>query len=422
MLRVLTVAGALLVIAQLHRASGGVVSLELDRSFGLSASQIGLVTGAMLLASALAQLPAGLAFDRFGPRRTVPAMAVLALLGTLLFAAATSFFGLALGRFLIGVGFAGVVTSIMLLVMHWAPPERYATVAATVLALGSLIGGLLATAPLALALKTFGWTPTFLSVALLCALAIVAASVLIRDSPTGATVRGAGRESLAESLAGLRALLGDPDLQRIFAMAACTIAPFMCTGGLWAGPYLRDVHDLSRDQASYVLLGMVLMLNLGTLLYGPLDRRFGSRRGVVLAGAGTSMLILAALASLPGPPLWLVVVLLLGLGLASPFYVTLTAHGRSFVPLARAGRLVTTINLSALGTAFAAQWLSGLLVGLTRTGPALGSALGYRLVFGLLAAMLLAALLAYRLTPERPGRRVPSARGRRADTPSGARP
>ena len=83
---------------------------------------------------------------------------------------------------------------------------------------------------------------------------------------------------------------------------------------------------------------MVLMLNLGTLAYGPLDRWFGTRRGVVLAGAGSSMLILVILAGLPDPPLWLVVVLFLGLGLTSPFYVTLTAHGRSFVPIERAGR------------------------------------------------------------------------------------
>jgi predicted MFS family arabinose efflux permease len=426
MLRVLSVAGGLLVIAQLHRASGGVVALELDRSFGLGAGQIGLVIGAMLLASAVVQLPAGLAFDRFGARRTVSAMAVLALVGTFLFAFATNFPGLALARFLIGAGFAGVVTSIMLLAMRWAPPERFATVAATVLALGSLIGGLLATTPLALAFQAFGWTPTYLAIDLLCALAMVAAAALIRDTPSGATVRGAARESLAESLRGLRALLADPDLRRIFAMAACTIAPFMGTGGLWAGPYLRDVHGLGPDQTSYVLLGMVLMLNFGTLGYGPLDRWFGSQRRVVLTGAATSMLILAALAGLPDPPLWLVVVLFLGLGLTSPFYVTLTAHGRSFVPIERAGRLVTTINLAALSAAFGAQWLSGFVVGLTRSGQALGSALGYRLVFALLAGMLLTALLVYRLTPERPGirgaRTATSCRARSADSPTGARP
>jgi MFS family permease len=417
MLRVLTVAGALLVIAQLHRASGGVVSIELNRAFGLGAAEIGLVTGAMLLASAVVQVPAGLAFDRFGTRRTVSAMAVVALLGTLLFAAAGGFMGLALARFLIGAGFAGAVTSIMLLAMHWAPPERFATVAATVLACASFAGGLLATTPLALALEALGWAPTWLIIALLCALAIGLAYAVIRDSPSGATVRSAGRESLADSLRGFREMLGDADLGRIFAMAACTIAPFMCVGGLWAGPYLQDVHGLGREQASYVLLGMVVMLNLGTLGYGPLDRWFGTRRGVVLAGAGATLSILAALALLPQPPLWLVVLLFLGLGLASPFYVTLTAHGRSFVPLERAGRLITTINLSALSVAFGAQWLSGLLVGLTGDGEALGSAPGYRLMFAFLAAMLLAALLIYRAAPERP-RTI----GARAAPGSSARP
>ena len=415
MLRVLTVAGALLVIAQLHRASGGVVSVELNRAFGLGAAEIGLVIGAMLLASAVVQLPAGLAFDRFGTRRTVPAMALVALLGTLLFAAADGFVGLALARFLIGAGFAGAVTGIMLLAMHWAPPERFATVAATVLASASLVGGLLATTPLALALQAFGWTWTYLLVAALCAVTIALAYAVIRDSPGGATMRRGG-ESLADSLRGLAGMLRDPDLRRIFAMAACTIAPFMCTGGLWAGPYLQEVHGLTRDQASYVLLGMVLMLNLGTLGYGPLDRWFGTGRGVVLAGAGASLAILAALALLPQPPLGLAVALLLARGLATPFYVTLTAHGRSFVPIERAGRLVTTINLAALSLAFIAQGLCGLLVGLTGNGAALGSALGYRLVFAFLAGLLLAALLVYRAAPERPSGRL------RAASPSAAPP
>lgn len=402
MLRVLSVAGSLLVIAQLHRGSGGVVSPELNRIFDLGAAEIGFVIGAMMLASALVQVPAGLAFDRFGTRRTVSALALVALLGSVLFATADGFVGLAIARFLIGTGFAGAVTGIMLLAMHWAPPERYATVASTVLATSSLFGGLLATTPLALALAAFGWTPTYLVVAGACALAIALAYAVIRDAPAGVTVRRAGHESLADSVLGLGALLGDADLRRIFAMAACTIAPFACTGALWAGPYLQDVHGLGRDQASYVLLGMALMLNLGTLAYGPLDRWSGSRRGVVRAGAGASLLLLAGLALLPRPPLWLAVSLLLGIALASPFYVTLTAHGRSFVPLERAGRLITTINLSALAAAFAAQWLCGLLVGLTGGSAGLGSPLGYRLVFGFLAALLAGALLIYRAAPERP--------------------
>lgn len=402
MLRVLSVAGAMLVIAQLHRTSGGVVSPELNRLFGLGAAEIGFVTGTMMLASALIQVPAGLAFDRFGTRITVSALALVALLGTVLFATAHGLAGLAIARFLIGTGFAGAVTSIMLLAIYWAPPERYATVASTVLASASLAGGLLATAPLALALATLGWTATYLAMAGACALVIMLAYVVIRDAPAGVTVRRKGPESLTDSLLGLGALLGDGDLRRVFAMATCTIAPFACTGGLWTGPYLHDVHGLGRDGASFVLLGMALMLNLGTFAYGPLDRWLGSRRAVVLGGAATSATLFASLALVPHPPLWLAVALLLGSSLASPFYVTLTAHGRSFVPLERAGRLITTINLCALATAFAAQWLCGLLVSLTASGDGLGSPLGYHLVFGFIATMLLAALLIYRAAPERP--------------------
>src|SRR5690606_25079591 len=183
MIRVLAVAGALLVIAQLHRAGGGVISSELHRTFGLAGTEIGVVIGTMLLASALAQVPIGLAFDRFGTRRAAAALALVALAGTLVFGSAGGSVGLALGRFLIGIGFGGVITVIMLLAMRWAPPERFATVAATTIASASLFGGLLGTAPLALALQRLGWTATFAGIALLTGLVAVLVLLVARDAP-----------------------------------------------------------------------------------------------------------------------------------------------------------------------------------------------------------------------------------------------
>ena len=173
----------LLVIAQLHRAGGGVISSELHRSFGLGGTEIGVVIGSMMLASAVAQVPMGLAFDRFGIRRTAAALALVALAGTLVFGSAAGSAGLALGRFLIGIGFGGVITVIMLLAMRWAPPERFATVAATTIASASLLGGLLGTAPLAVALERLGWTLTFVAIALLTAVTATLFLVVVRDAP-----------------------------------------------------------------------------------------------------------------------------------------------------------------------------------------------------------------------------------------------
>ena len=57
---------------------------------------------------------------------------------------------------------------------------------------------------------------------------------MLRDGPPGSEAHGKRPESVAESLRGLSAVLGDADVRRIMVMATCVIAPFMCVGGLWA--------------------------------------------------------------------------------------------------------------------------------------------------------------------------------------------
>jgi predicted MFS family arabinose efflux permease len=393
----------LLVTAQMHRFGGGVIAGELHRVFDLTPVAIGLVMGAMPLASALVQVPMGLAFDRFGPRRTISTTTVIGLIGTLVLALANGAVGLALGRFLVGAGLSAVVTGLLLLTMRWAPPERYASVAATVMATASMVGGLVATVPLGFVLQHAGWRPTFLGMTLITLVVIGLCYAVIRDGPPGSDVRSARGESLADSLRGLIEVLADANVRRIMVMATCVIAPFMCVGGLWAGPYLQVVHGLDPVQASWVLLAMITTANVGTFFYGPLDRRLGGRRKVVLGGATATMIMLLALALWPAPGLGLAIAMFLLFALATPFYVTLTAHSRSFVAIERTGRVLTTLNLFALGSAFAAQWITGFLVELPGGSTGLGSEQGFRLAFGFLALMLLGAILVYRRAPELPG-------------------
>jgi len=401
MLPVLMVAGALVVTAQIHRFGGGVIASEMHHVFGLGAAEIGLIMGAMPLASAVVQVPIGLAFDRFGTRLTVSWVTLVALLGTLILAFSTAATGLWLGRFLIGAGNATTVAALLLLAMRWAPPERYASVAGATLASASMVGGFLATVPLDLLFNSAQWQTTFLLISLLTLVVNVLCFTVLRDGPPGSDSEGGRRESLAESLAGMLATLADRHVRRIVAMATCVIAPFMCVAGLWAGPYLQVVHGLTPTEASWVLLAMITTGNLGMFVYGPLDRWIGGRRKVVLGGAVATMALVAALALWPSPSLWLVVVLFLLFAAASAFYVTLTAHARSFVPIARSGRTIATINMMALTAAFAAQWLTGLLVALPGS-DGLGTESGFRLAFGFIALMLLGAVLVYRTAPEQP--------------------
>ena len=70
-----------------------------------------------------------------------------------------------------------------------------------------------------------------------------------------------------------------------------------------------------------------------------------------------------------------------------PFYVTLTAQVRELrAAAAPRPRDHQPLPVRACPAAFLAQWLTGLLVGLTADAGRIGSPSGYRLVFGFLAA------------------------------------
>src|SRR5690606_40138512 len=57
----------------------------LSREMNLTASDLGLLTSFYFIGFALAQLPAGLALDRYGARRTDAALLMVAAAGTVLY-------------------------------------------------------------------------------------------------------------------------------------------------------------------------------------------------------------------------------------------------------------------------------------------------------------------------------------------------
>ena len=77
-------------ISQFLRNSIGVIANDLARELDLTATQTGLLSSAFFFAFAAVQIPIGILIDRYGPKRTMLGTAVLTVLGTILFALASS--------------------------------------------------------------------------------------------------------------------------------------------------------------------------------------------------------------------------------------------------------------------------------------------------------------------------------------------
>jgi predicted MFS family arabinose efflux permease len=387
--------GVFMMLVQIHRSSGAVIANELAAR-GYTPSQIATVVSATFLAAALFQLPTGIFFDRYGTRFTLAGTGLVAIVGIVLFALSDSVLGLASGRFLIGLGHAGVIAGVYMLAVTWVPANRVATTTGTVVAIAGGIGGMLGTVPLVLALESLGHQRTFLTISALTLVMTVAIGLYVRDAPPGQDGEATGRgETLAQSLRGLWAVLMERRLWPVFAMGACFSMPFATVGGLWAGPYLLDIQGLNKEQAGFAVLVMVAAFHLGNLGYGPVERAFATRKWTIVGGVLAMIALLSVIAVLPGPGLVSAVLLLTLVCLCAPFYPVLAAHTRGFVPLSRVGRAIACVNLMGLTTLFLMQKFTGWLVEITASAEGETTALGYRLAFASIAVALVLALLGY---------------------------
>lgn len=377
-------------LSQFYRASNSVIAPELTRDLNLSASELGWAGSAFFFALFAVQLPVGLWFDRYGARRTVSAVSLLAVAGAVWIAQATDATGLIAGRVVVGIGCAASFMSVVFLCARWFPPSRLSTVLSWVFA-GSNIGTLVAATPLAWVANVVGWRNGFLGLAVVTLLVALLFYAIVRDRPPGDALPATHKESLRDVFLGLLEVWRTPGLLPLLSMHFFAYATMMTVLGVWAGPYLFDVYKLDAVQRGNVLLAMGVAQTVGILAYGPMDRVLRSRKKAVMGGTVVTTILLLVMAGIAQPPLWLAIGLLIAFCFFCAFGTVIVAQGRTLFPDRLGGRAVTTVNMAqCLGLTVLPAATGYIVEALSATDVA------YRTVFAVLAAGLLVGSVAYR--------------------------
>jgi sugar phosphate permease len=189
-------------------------------------------------------------------------------------------------------------------------------------------------------------------------------------------------------------------MHRVIAIALVAYATIATVLSLWAGRYLNDVFGLTGVDRGNALLVMSAAPMAGTIFYGSMDRVLNTRKRLVLLGAVATTAILAVLALLPTPGLFLAVGLLSLLSATSSYGVLVVAHGRELFPDHLAGRAMTTVNLAFFVGVSIMQPISGIVVGAFAPTAADAPPEAYRAVFAFLALATAAAILIYARAPD----------------------
>ncbi|UFN50613.1 MFS transporter [Roseomonas sp. OT10] len=367
----------LVVLAMGHMLSNAVRTLPaiaadlLSADLGVSPEGLASLTGAYHLTFAAAQVPVGVALDRYGVRPVSLALLLTVSLGAAIAALAGGPWGFLLAQIVMGLGSAGMLITPMTLAAKLLTPAQFGLWSGLIQGLGNL-GMLLTASPLAWLVEQAGWRAGFWAALAFGLLVATLVLLLVRDRPTtqpGRSMTGDAREVLR--------LGASPALRGLVVFAFASFAAVIGVRGLWGGPWLMEVKGLTRLAAGNVLLLGTLALIVGPALAGVLDRRLHRRRLILALGhflaAGFLLLLVAGGPGGPAgplPPAWDVATLVLfGLAISSqPLAFALT---RAAVAPDQVGKALSAVNLSFFLGAAVLQPASGLVASNWGIGAAL---------------------------------------------------
>lgn len=273
-------------LSMFHRVAPAAIARDLAAAFETSAASLGVLAATYFYVYTLMQVPTGVLADTLGPRKILGLGGLVAGAGSLLFGLAPTFELALVGRTLAGLGVSVAFIAMLKLIAVWYPENRFATLTGAMMFLGN-VGTMTAGTPLAWAAQGAGWRSVFVAIGVCSLLIGVLSWFLVQDKPgeKGAAASKGAHVDRTAWLVGLLAVMKNRATWPGFFVNLGVAGSFFAFAGLWAVPYLTQVHGLTRAAASNHLSVYFGGFAIGCLIVGPLSDRIKRRKPLMIGGA-----------------------------------------------------------------------------------------------------------------------------------------
>ena len=270
------------------------IAQDLMAAFNTTASSLGVLAATYFYVYTLMQVPTGILVDTLGPRRILLLGSVVGGIGSLIFGMAPSLELALVGRTLIGLGVSVTFIAMLKIIAVWFDERHFASVVGVSMLVGNL-GSVLAGAPLSWLAQTAGWRGVFIGIAGLSLVLGVACWLLVRDRPEPATPDGNAQIKphfdRTVVIGSLLSVIRNRDTWPAACVNFGLAGSFFAFAGLWATPFLTQVHGLTRNVAANHLSLYFAGFALGCVLIGTLSDRIGKRKPVLIVTSHLFVLI-----------------------------------------------------------------------------------------------------------------------------------
>jgi sugar phosphate permease len=291
------------------------ISPALLKEFNLSAVQLSGLATYYFYGNIIFLFPAGLLLDRVSVRKLLLLALFVSAGCTYLFSVSHSLTAMNLAR--LGLGLAGsfALVPCIKLASRWFPPNRMALVIGLVVTM-AMLGGMVAQTPVTLLTDHYGWRMALSVGAGLGAVLLVLIALFVRDFPPGMEKSGAAAPGVADDMSIWRSIgmaLKNSQTWLAGCYTSLVNLPIFILS-TWGALYLGQVHNLSREHASYIISMMFIGAIIGGPLAGAISDRLRLRRAPMIVGAIIAIILMALLLFVPHLSFTALLVLVLLLG------------------------------------------------------------------------------------------------------------
>lgn len=366
------------VLSFFQRFAPAGIAQDLAASFQTSAASLGVLAATYFYVYTVMQIPTGILVDTLGPRRILALGGLVGGFGSFLFGFAPTLDLALVGRTLVGLGVSVTFIAMLKLVAVWFEEDRFATMVGVCMLIGNL-GSVLAGAPLSVLAQASGWRGVFIGVGAVSLVLGALCWLIVRDSPDAVTGKSGPKFDRTAVLSGLLSVLRNRDTWPAALVNTGMSGSFFTFAGLWATPYLMQVHGLARAVAATHLSLWFGGFAVGCFFIGSLSDRLGRRKPVLIVTShvyGAIWLVLAAGMSMPLAVSYALFALL---GLATAGFSLTWACSKEVNPPLLSGMSTSVANMGGFLAGALLQPLVGWVMDLGWQGDMVGGARFYDL-------------------------------------------
>lgn len=335
------------------RVGPGIMIVELRQAFKLTAEEISSMGAIYLYAYSLVQIPLGFIIDRVGLRRVLIVSLIVCLLGSSLFACATSVWMLQLGRFWIGIGSAPAFVCALKYISDHLPAKHQGLFMGATLSLGT-VGALLSGKFLTLSLDRFEWQNTMW---LCILLGVIILSIIMWRVPASQTKKSTPQVAIGSQLReGFRSIFQRKEILIYAVLTISVYTPLCVLADLWGTTFLMEKFSLGRSDAAQMNLYMYGGLTIGSLLLPWISLKWNILKETILLCSFGVIASTFALLYVQEISMWQLTFLLTSIGVFCGAEMICFAGASRSSSLAYSGLTLGVVNtLNMLGGAFIQQ-------------------------------------------------------------------